>query len=157
MQKSLRYLKWIALALTVAWCLFIWHFSLSNAEQSTATSEPIVESVNQILEKIDPDLEVTSKEVRKSAHFVDFMGLGALLSLTLYLFGFPHVVPFGLIGVVLAATVDECLQFLSPGRAPSVVDVLIDTAGGACGILGFLLLLWIVLAILRKKEKKVSK
>ena len=152
-----KYLKWVALVLTVVWCLFIWQFSLSTAEESTATSDSIVESVNGILENINPNLEVSEQEVRKSAHFVEFMGLGALLSLTLYLFGFPHVVPFGLIGVVLAATVDECLQFLSPGRAPSVVDVLIDTAGGACGILGFLLLLWIVLAILRKKEIKVSK
>ena len=152
-----KYLKWVALALTVVWCLFIWQFSLSDAEQSSATSDQIVESVNGVLEKVDPNLEVTSKEVRKSAHFVEFMGLGALLALTLYLFGFPHIVPFGLIGVVLAATVDECLQFLSPGRAPSVVDVLIDTAGGSCGIVGFLLLLWIVLAILRQREKKVSK
>ena len=152
-----QYLKWLALALTIVWCLFIWHFSLSTGEQSAATSDKVVESVNQVLEKVDPNLEVTSKEIRKSAHFVEFMGLGALLGLTLYLFGFPHVLPFGMIGVTLAAIVDECLQFLSPGRAPSAVDVLIDMAGGLCGILGFLLLLYLVFAIIKRKEKKVSK
>ena len=152
-----KYLKWVALALTIVWCLFIWQFSLSDAEQSSATSDPIVESVNGVLENINPNLEVTSEEVRKSAHFVEFMGLGALVALTLYLFGFPHIVPFGLIAVVLAATVDECLQFFSPGRAPSVVDALIDTAGGICGILGFLLVLYLVFAIMKRKEKKVSK
>ena len=152
-----KYFKWVALALTVVWCIFIWQFSLSTGEQSTATSNKVVESVNQVLEKIDPNLEVTSKEIRKSAHFVEFMGLGALLGLTLYLFGFPHVLPFGMIGVVPVAIVDECLQFLSPGRAPSAVDVLIDMGGGICGICGFLLLLYLVFAIIKRKEKKVAK
>ena len=144
-----KYFKWVALALTVVWCIFIWQFSLSTGEQSTATSNKVVESVNQVLEKINPNLEVTSTEIRKSAHFVEFMGLGALLGLTLYLFGFPHVLPFGMIGVVPVAIVDECLQFLAPGRSPMVADVILDSAGYLCGCA----VIWIFAYLRRKKIK----
>ena len=32
------------------------------------------------------------------------------------------------------ACIDECIQIFSPGRNPSLVDVGIDTAGAAVGV-----------------------
>ena len=151
-----KYLKWVALALTLVWCLFIWQFSLADAEASTQASNGVLESVNQVLEKINPNLEITGEEIRNSAHFGEFAVLGALLALTLWLFGFPHVTPFALLAGAVVAGVDECLQFFSPGRSPQLLDVLIDTAGALCGVLGFLALYYIVLAIMKKKKEKAK-
>ena len=36
---------------------------------------------------------------------------------------------------VLIPVIDESIQYLVPGRAPEVADVLLDIAGFACGAL----------------------
>ena len=56
-----------------------------------------------------------------------------------------------------SATVDELLQFASPGRAPAFTDVLLDTAGGVCGWLTFVLLLQLIAWVARHKRKKLEK
>lgn len=83
--------------------------------------------------------------LRKAAHFAEFAVLGMLWSgharlrerRLWWLWGLP------------TAVVDECLQFLSPGRAPMVGDVVVDTAGYLCGV-AFILL---VTHFYRKKKK----
>jgi VanZ family protein len=38
---------------------------------------------------------------------------------------------------LLYAVSDEWHQFFVPSRTPSVIDVLIDTIGGICGVVSF--------------------
>ena len=152
-----RILGFVSLGAVVLWCLFIWHFSLSPAADSSVTSGEVTGTLNSFLEKININLEFSGQVIRKLAHFVEFFVLGLLLALTLYLHSFPHVTPFALAISVLVAAVDECLQFLSPGRAPSLTDVLLDSLGAVCGIAAFLLLHLLCLALLRRRKKNLQK
>lgn len=82
--------------------------------------------------------------VRKAAHFTEFGVLGALWSG----YGRRRGLPLSWLYGVAVAAADECLQFISPDRAPMVRDVAIDTAGYLCG--------WALVALAahlwRKKE-----
>lgn len=85
--------------------------------------------------------------VRKAAHFTEFGVLGALWS------GYGRGRPLGwtwLYGLGVAAA-DECLQFLSPDRAPMMQDVAIDYAGYLCG---WLLVLFVARCIQKKRNEK---
>ena len=154
MQKALR---WGALALTVYWCFFIWHFSLASAGESAATSGRFLNAFNDALESIGSDFRFSGTMVRKIAHFTEFFVLGFLCSLTLRLHRFSHAFLITLPAVFTVAGIDELLQFTSPGRGPSFLDVLLDTSGGICGALAFTLLTVLIFAILERKHKKTHK
>ena len=66
---------------------------------------------------------------RKAAHFTEFFVLGTLWGGCARAYDRRRLWLWGL----LTGVTDECLQFFSPGRAPMVTDVLIDTAGFLCG------------------------
>ena len=150
-----RLLRWGALALTVYWCFFIWHFSLASASESAATSGRFVGVFNEILADMGSDFRFSGTMVRKIAHFSEFAILGFLCALTWRQYRFSHPVWLSFPVVITVAGIDELLQFTSPGRGPSVLDVLLDTAGGTCGILAFgLLTVWILAIRARKIEKK---
>ena len=136
--------------LSVMIIAFIFSNSLKNGEESNAISKPIVEAVEAIF---DPNDTIPTKTfnyiVRKTAHFIEFAVLGAVLG------GLMRVLqmsgrksaskrtenrkPFGsplvkvlLIGFTVAA-VDETIQIFT-GRTNSILDVLIDTLGVLAGI-----------------------
>jgi VanZ family protein len=77
--------------------------------------------------------------LRKMAHFTEFFCLGMsvcwlfqiLEQKGIYRFAMPQFCG------MLVAFIDETIQLFSPGRAGSVVDVWIDTAGVFAGIVLF--------------------
>ena len=75
--------------------------------------------------------------LRKIAHFTEFACLGGLFTWLFAMLRRPAVLALGC--GFLAACVDETIQMFIPDRGPSVVDVGIDTAGVAVGILLLLL------------------
>lgn len=117
-------------ALLIAILVFIWGNSLLPAPVSSAFSD----WVHSILlgEKPESDGSTSSGILRKIAHFTEFAALGMCLA---WLFGMLRKawgVP--LLCGAAAACIDEGLQSLSPGRAPMVLDVLIDSSGVLAGI-----------------------
>ena len=93
------------------------------------------------------DVPVGEGILRKIAHFVEFACLGSLLR---WLFGM--VKKHGLWALLCGfcvACVDETIQCFVPGRGPGFTDVLLDSAGVACGM-GILLL---CVSIYQKKKK----
>ena len=132
-----RVLPWVLLAATLAWCVFIWHFSLKPATESAQTSGGVTAAVNEFLTSIGSETQFKHGTIRKMAHFCEFAVLGVLSSLTLLLFRFHHFVPWALLAVFAVGGIDELLQCFSQGRGPAFTDVLLDTAGGATGILAF--------------------
>ena len=150
-------LKWTLTAAVLCWCIFIWHFSFAPAAKSADTSSEVVNFCNDVLESIGSDKQVTSHGVRKTAHFTEFFLLGVLAVATLVAHGFRHALVLSPIVFVSAAVVDECIQIFSPGRGPSVLDVLLDSLGGACGALAFAVILWLSLYIINKRKEKISK
>ena len=81
--------------------------------------------------------------VRKAAHFTEFAVLGSLWGGCSRVYERRRLWLCGL----LTGVADECLQFLAPGRAPMVLDVLIDTAGFLCGAA-------LIFAVARLRQKR---
>ena len=141
----------VALPLGLALCtLFIWSQSLKSAAASTVASDAVRDELSWMWTyeqpvKVNGEYLSFSYVVRKMAHLAEFLVLGLLWGgctraydrRLLWLVGLP------------TGVIDEGLQFLAPGRAPLVTDVLIDTAGFLCGVAVILLIthLW-------KKKKK---
>ena len=148
-----KYLKWLLPVAMLLWCAFIFHFSLADASESSETSGRVMAFFNTVLADMGSSLRLSSHFVRKAAHFTEFFVLGvlALGNAAVFLRGYrlPAAVAFS----AVVAVVDECLQSASPGRAPGVTDVLIDSAGALCGAA----LLWFILFLSAKRRKKAKK
>lgn len=141
--KKLNFFIWI---LVVFWMGFIFYQSSKSANTSLNKSAQIIdwiaEKIYQPFQQMDePEkqefIENWQIPIRKSAHFVEYMIFGFLVSLAVGLLpGKPKVMfVFVFIFWVLYAATDEVHQAYVPGRKPSIVDVFIDSAGALAGIL----------------------
>ena len=151
-----RALPWILLVLTLCWCVVIWQFSLRPASESAETSSATLDQVNEVLESVGLPLRFDHHTIRKTAHFAEFFALGVLSAATLVAFGFSHGQFLAPVAALLVACVDEILQIFSPGRGPSILDVLLDAAGGICGSIAFFLVFWLALYLRERRGRKKS-
>lgn len=140
-MMELKNRKRLCAALLVLNLVFIWGNSLLPA----AVSQTLSDNTRTFLLGFD-HAELFSVLVRKCAHFLEFTALGMLLSWHLRLNGkrTGHALRWGL----LAACIDEGIQFFVPGRAPGLADVAIDFCGAAAGMV----LLQMGYGILRRKQ-----
>lgn len=124
---------------------FIWGNSLMNAVESEDLSGGVLAWIGQFFPFLLTD--AGHNFLRKAAHFSEFCLLGALVSarriaeaeepkLTLSGFG------------LMVACIDETIQLYVPGRAGSLIDVWIDTAGFVTGTL----LVMLGHSLIRKKD-----
>ena len=144
-----KYVRWLLPVLLLLWCVFIFHFSLADAEESGATSGRFVTFFNTVLADMGSPFRFSSAFVRKAAHFTEFFVLGLIAFANAAAFLRAYRLPAAVGFAALTAVADECLQFLSPGRAPGVLDVLLDTAGALFGAA----LLRLILFLIAKKKK----
>ena len=128
---SIRRKKFLFLALTAANLALIWGNSLMTGESSGNFSAAVVAFLSRFLPFFSGEMGHTL--LRKLAHFSEFACLGLLMGTTLRLYGKPVFRATGL--GLAAACVDETIQVFVPGRASSLIDVWIDTAGFATGLL----------------------
>lgn len=140
-MMELKNRKRLCAALLVLNLCFIWGNSLLPA----AVSQTLSDNTRTLLLGFEHP-ELFSMLVRKCAHFLEFTALGMLLSWYLRLNGkrTGHALRWGL----LAACIDEGIQFFVPGRAPGLADVAIDFCGAAAGMV----LLQMGYGILRRKQ-----
>ena len=150
----MRVFKWLAPLLAVAGCVFIWQFSLADGESSAETSGRVLVWLNGRLAALGSDFRFSQLTVRKTGHFLGYFLLGGFLAFTLWLHKFRRCVPIALLAVFGVACVDEFIQRFSPGRGPSFRDVLLDTAGGACGALLFCAAVAVFYSLFKKSRKK---
>jgi VanZ family protein len=117
---------------TVIWCGLIFYMSSQNANESSNQSLFIATLLNRLIKlALGPHaFALTEFQVRKTAHFLEFLVLGCLLFM-----GFLDRAKLGrsillvfTAGIVFAVS-DELHQHFIPGRTPLPFDVLIDTAG----------------------------
>ncbi|MBO5953688.1 MAG: VanZ family protein [Oscillospiraceae bacterium] len=137
-RRTDRRMQLCAALLTVN-LLFIWGNSLMPASVSGTLSQWVRDLISLIFSGSSEGGQGDGL-LRKLAHFGEFCCLGACLS---WLTGMCMKTIMRSAGLSLAcgfaaACADEALQHLSPGRAPRITDVGIDTAGVAVGII----LLW---------------
>ena len=126
--------KALATVLVCANLLFIWGNSLLPASVSAAFSRWVKELLGFLLEGLSGEQVQAEGSLRKLAHFLEFTSFGLLLGWRLSM-GRKNkwILPTLGLGVSVAC-VDELLQHFSPGRAPRITDVGIDTAGIVLGI-----------------------
>ena len=125
--------KNLATALLCANLLFIWGNSLLPASVSAAFSGWVKQALEFLF-----GTQATPEEghglLRKLAHFLEFASLGLLLGWRFFMdLKNKWILPTVLSGVSVAL-VDELLQHFSPGRAPGILDVGIDSAGVLLGM-----------------------
>lgn len=132
--------------------VFIFSNSLKDSEASHKDSDVIVEIVEDVADKIQPENNVDwNYIVRKSAHLTEFFILGVLSMLLALQIIKKRWMAMLIVAsfVILIATTDEIIQIFS-GRSSMFSDVLIDTAGALVGIGVVLLLYQVALNIKRK-------
>ena len=127
-QNAVRFLT--VLILLNLW--LIWGNSLMNGADSGAVSGGILAWLGQFV----PGLltETGHHFLRKAAHFSEFCLLGVLSARRQQLAGNPVGLTFIGWGM-FTACIDETIQTYVPDRGPSLIDVWIDTAGFATGVL----------------------
>ena len=139
--------RWVFLVLTLLWMLVIFMMSSQSADDSTATSIHVGETIGEYFvpgyREWPPEEQVEfavniDHPVRKAAHATEYTILGILLFLTCRdSFGMNLKDSFKtafLAGVFYAAT-DEFHQLFVPGRAGMISDVLLDSIGVLLGCL----------------------
>lgn len=147
--------KWSNLAgiLAMIWMCVIFSFSAQTKEESSVVSEGLsyrmVSSTGLLFhlhideEKIREIAGAIERFVRKGAHMTEFAILALLLFGWLCRWQISRLrkAAAATILAVLYACSDEFHQLFVPGRAGSVRDVLVDSAGIVLGMALFLLIL----------------
>ena len=122
--------------LTLLWTIVIFAQSAKNGEQSSNESNKVVEIIENVVEKIDPDIRISSHAVRKLAHFSEYLLLGFLAALFVGVADGRWLYIGAWLYAVSVAFCDEfAIQRFSEGRAPQFTDVMIDSAGALTGLL----------------------
>jgi len=122
------------ICINLAVMLFIFIQSAMPGEMSGAESNIIAQFIAGLTGWNE---EVLSILVRKAAHFTEYAVLGICLSINMRDLQM-NLACAWIIGTAYAAT-DEFHQLFVPDRAGTLTDVLIDSAGVACGILVYVL------------------
>lgn len=142
-----RIFKW---SLVIAFMAAIFIFSSEKAAESEQKSQFVIYILNILGINVESAFgSLADFAVRKAAHFTEYFILYLLIFNALYNdFNKKTSLLFSLFFVFLYASTDEYHQLFVPGRSGKFRDVLIDTSGGALGliIMGFL-----------SHRKKVSK
>ena len=142
--------KIVSVILLLCGMAVIFMFSTMDGEQSTNTSKSIIEispndlnqeayGENELSQKMDEENILTirmNKRIRKVAHFIEFCILAMALVFALNSFnlnGFKSYL-LALMLVFAYACTDELHQLFVSGRDARGLDVIVDTLGGACGL-----------------------
>ena len=138
MLVGYRRIFWVCFLaiLTLIWTCIIFAQSAKNGEESTEDTNKVIEMIEEVAEAIGVDADVSTRFVRKAAHFGEFLILGLLGALTMVTVGGGRRCVGAFLYAVSVAFCDEfAVQRFSEGRAPQFTDVLIDSAGALVGVL----------------------
>ena len=160
--------------LCIIWMLVIFWFSAQVADDSQEMSDFFVHLLDAVfsLDIMRNEIirDMTSFLVRKAAHMSEYAVLAILFGLTIreykkepWLLLALAATADGIAGLFLAraataayAATDEFHQLFVPGRSGQLKDVLIDTAGGALGLVLLALILYLKRRRKMKETEKLS-
>ena len=133
-----RIFGWILLIVYV--CVIYGH-SLTPADLSSQESGFVLRVCRGVLAGLGLESAwLTEHMVRKTAHFVEYAGLGVLLAVNFRPWRGPAPGGFwprvrGALELALAVPlVDETIQLFVEGRSGQISDVWLDLAGALCGL-----------------------
>lgn len=151
----MKFKKIVFIIITIAWVAVIFSFSLQSGDVSGNLSESLLVKISKFfipsISANPAQLEVWHFLFRKCAHFGEYFILGTLGMITLLQMNLHYRSVFSIGFCVLIASLDETLQLFVAGRAGSLRDVFIDSAGAAAGIIAVVFCVWF---INRKKIRK---
>ncbi|MDD4080839.1 MAG: VanZ family protein [Eubacteriales bacterium] len=125
-----RGLFYLYSSLALAVIIMAWMFSALPPGVSRAQSGWLTALARRLL-----GTEVSELLLRKLAHFTEYLLLGVLMGLAIKQLGWRKRLALAALALALpVAVIDETIQFFS-GRGPSIVDVWIDMAGAAAGLM----------------------
>lgn len=116
--------------------LFIWGNSILPGTVSSEISNQVLGFIKNMLDIVPMPQEENSSfiNIRKLAHFLEFMLLGLELSYFFLAKTRLHLSTVLLCGF-MTALIDETIQMFSAGRGPMVGDIWIDIAGFGFGFI----------------------
>lgn len=140
--------KYVKFGLLLLWMAVIFYLSSQEANDSTATTNFVLDILYKgycLLIKNPLDINnfaiMLFKPVRKIAHLSEFAILGILVYLVVKEYNNKHTIIIATALSLVYAISDEIHQIFVPGRACTLIDVLIDLSGAVIGILIIHLLL----------------
>lgn len=132
--------------LLILYIAVIYSRSMKPAVQSSMESGAVLEMAVELLEHAGIQSSwLTDHIVRKTAHFVEYAGMGLLLYLNLSNMRERREKWLtGMLAVIAVPLIDETIQLFSAGRAGMIQDVWLDMSGAAAGLAmaGMLAVLW---------------
>ncbi len=142
----------IFIILTIIWMVVIFSFSAKDADESGRASNTVGLTIGRIFvtefEKMPEDMQLAFAEkvdypIRKTAHALEYMVLGLLITGSIYSSRLSRIVVFLISWALttLYATSDEFHQLFVPGRSGEIRDVCIDSVGAIAGVLIGILIL----------------
>jgi VanZ family protein len=150
-----KFFKWI---LVIVWLIVIFMFSNQPAVVSDGNSRFVIELCSSLGINLNSLFgSIANFIVRKAAHFTEYL----ILFLLLYEafredFSLKKAVMLSIIAVFLYACSDEIHQLFVSGREGRFRDVMIDTSGGAAGLLGVVLIVTHKKSSTRKKKELIK-
>lgn len=137
--------KWIWTLAVILYVGFIFHNSLTPADESSRQSGKVLEIILRVVEWLGGDSGwITEHLIRKTAHFTEYTVLGILLGETLRQYQTGVAMQRILqcwIGSVIPL-VDETLQLFTEGRSGQISDVWLDMAGVFTGFFLIGMIFW---------------
>lgn len=144
-NKRLAVLFWVLSAICF---VIIFYFSAQTADESAMQSKSILDYIIKLL----GDNAVTDFIVRKSAHFLEYVGTALLINFA-WLFTKGKEQKLLSIGCAsLYAITDEVHQIFVDGRSCELRDWSIDTVGAIVGTIVFLIIYKTINKVLKKKN-----
>lgn len=152
--------KSVLLIIFILWILIIFINSSQTGANSNAISYKIVRGIARGFEGIgfEPITALQIRKlnliIRKVAHGFQFFVFAIVLRFLLEHLNIKreNIVFYTLLSVIFFAVGDEFHQLFVSGRTPSVIDVIIDFAGGVVGVV----LISVLNSLLKIKTKLVS-
>lgn len=166
MRKKIIFI--ISVILAVICIIVIFIFSSQNCVDTNSLSYAVTSKLTGMIFSGYDQLDAGTKYVitqqmnsfvRKMAHFSLFFILGFVSALSVFLATHKYLKSFvsGIIICLIYGSLDEIHQMYVPGRTPLVRDVIIDTAGGLCGIVLCIMIISVVYNFKRVyAEKKTA-
>jgi VanZ family protein len=130
----------------------IFYFSSRTATESTSQSDSILNWLTDIF----GDNVFTNFIVRKTAHCLEFAGLGFLFNIALYFTTTKKQIIISIALTSAYAVTDEIHQLFVEGRSCEVTDWAIDTAGAIIGTIVFVIMCAIITKIVKKTKNSVD-
>lgn len=136
----------IYVLLIIIWMAIVFIFSNQPSDVSSKTSGSITEKVVQAITKDNKKITQNQRDtietvIRKCAHFGLYL-IGGILTTsfinTTNVQG-KRIIIYAILFIFVYAITDELHQLFVPGRSGEIRDVIIDTVGGSCGTLLFII------------------